>query len=226
MSDDTGAPDAGQDDDDDTLPEAPVSVTGKEKYREPTAYEKRLRSENAKWRERARAAEQAFKDTQTSGKGEWEQKLAEARAERDAAIAAEKAERERLLNEAKERAERGVHEARTAAERRIVRAEVRAEAIKAGLVHTKGLDMLDLTEAKLDEHGNLVLPDGFFEKAKAEMPFLFAEPKQVQEPAKPQATSNPTQPPPATPPTKKRGMEMTPEEWKAAERALMQGLLP
>lgn len=228
-----GSTEGGEHDDppeheDDDIPEAPVRKPARELYREPTSYEKRLRTENAKLRQRALAAEQAARDAGNGTKGEMEQKLAEARAAADAALAAEKAERERALTEAKAEGERSVTEARSAAERRIIRAEVRAAAITAGLLHVKGLDMLDLSEVKLDEKGDLVLPENYFEKAKEEYPFLFAEPKDVrgQEPPKTGSTSNPQNPPPQTPPTSKKGMEMTADEWKTAQRELMQGRIP
>lgn len=223
---------AADDDDDDGIPAAPVRVRNKEQLREPTAYEVALREENKKWRVRAREAERRIETASGSDKAEWERKLSEARTAADQALAAEKAERERVLNEAKEASERAVAEARTAAERRIVKAEVRALAIQAGLQHAKGLDLLDLSEIKLDDKGELSLPEGYFDKAKEEFPFLFAAAQAAKQddppvdPAKPNS-GNPANTPAPKQPTGKKVTDLSAEEYAAMKaQVFATGRLP
>lgn len=139
----------------------------------------------------------------------------EAKAAADAAIAAAKA--------AEEKAAADAAAARTAAEQaandRIIRAELKAEAIKAGLVDLDALKMLDTSSVKLDDQGNPTGAAELFAALKESKPYLFI--------AAPVHSSQPNPPPPAPKPgDKKSAKDMTPEEFAAARRAVASGKLP
>ena len=127
------------------------------------------------------------------------------------------AEAERIAKEATDKAkadleaaENKVKEAATAAEQRIIRAEMKAAAIKAGMVDLDGLKLADLSSVKLNEAGEVEGADELMTKLKEAKPYLFASN---------QSTSNPGQKPPKKDDSKpKTAKEMTPEEWKAEKR--------
>jgi hypothetical protein len=163
-------------------------------------YVRELRGENKTWRLKADAAQKAAD---------------EAKAAADAAIAAAKA--------AEEKATADAAAARTAAESaandRIIRAELKAEAVKAGLVDLDALKMLDTSSVKLDEQGNPVGAAELFAALKESKPYLFT--------AAPVHSSQPNPPPPAPKPgEKKNAKDMTKEEFDAAMRAIASGKTP
>jgi multidrug efflux pump subunit AcrA (membrane-fusion protein) len=208
----------------------PVTEAPTQRYRDPTPYEKRLRTENARLRARAieaeRAADEARRKIEAAEAGlasantDAERRIADARKAAEEAAAAE---RERIAAEAKSAAEASVAAERTAAQTRIIRAEVRAAAVAAGLVDPRALNMLDISGVKLNDAGDVEIPDGFFDAAKTEYPYLFADRK--AEPAKP-TTSQPASPPPSKPAEKKHGRELDAAEWRAIRGELLQGRIP
>jgi len=138
-----------------------------------------------------------------------------AKADAEAAIAVAKA--------AEEKAAADTTAARTAAEQaandRIIRAELKAEAIKAGMVDLDGLKLADLTTVKLDDQGNVTGAAEMLAALKESKPYLFT--------AAPVHSSQPTPPPPAPKPgDKKSAKDMTPEEFAAARRAISAGRAP
>ena len=138
-----------------------------------------------------------------------------AKADAEAAIAAAKA--------AEEKAAADTAAARTAAEQaandRIIRAELKAEAIKAGMVDLDGLKLADLTSVKLDDQGNVTGAAEMLTALKESKPYLFT--------AAPVHSSQPNPPPPAPKPgDKKSAKDMTPEEFAAARRAISAGRSP
>ncbi|GAC1584283.1 MAG: hypothetical protein NVS3B5_18920 [Sphingomicrobium sp.] len=162
-----------------TVDEAdPVTVA--DKPREPTEYEKRLRRENAAERVKRK---------------ETERELTAARQ----AIEAAKADVQTAV-------ERARAEATTTANERIVRAELKAAAIAAGMVDLDGLKLLNLSAVKLDDAGEVSIPEDFFAKAKEAKPYLFGSVK---------TTSTAAEPPKAEPPTSKTAADMTPAELRA-----------
>lgn len=139
----------------------------------------------------------------------------EAKAAAEVAIAAAKA--------AEEKAAADTAAARTAAEAaandRIIRAELKAEAIKAGLVDIDALKMLDTSSVTLDDQGNPTGAAELFAALKESKPYLFT--------AAPVHSSQTQPPPPAPKPSdKKSAKDMTPEEFAAARRAVASGKLP
>jgi uncharacterized membrane protein YqiK len=163
-------------------------------------YVSELRGENKTWRLKAQAAEDA---------------AAKAKADADAATAAAKA--------AEEKAQADAAVARAAAEKaaneRIIRAELKAEAIKAGMVDLDGLKLADLSSVTIGDDGNVTGATELLTALKEAKPYLFSAPQPH--------SSNPTPPPPAPKPgDKKLAKDMTPEEFAAARRAIAAGRMP
>lgn len=104
-------------------------------------------------------------------------------------------------------AEGKLHAANTAAEQRLLRAELKAAALKAGMVDLDGLKLADLSKVKLTESGDVDGADALMAAMKEAKPWLFGA----------NSTSTPGNPPPSTPPTGKRATEMTAEEYARAE---------
>jgi hypothetical protein len=142
-------------------------------------YVKELRHENASYRTRAQEA---------------------ARAAEEAKLAAEKATKD---------AEDRVTSATQAANERIIRAELKAAALKAGMVDLDGLKLADLSKVKLnDETGEVEGADELMAAMKEAKPYLFGT----------GSTTNLDKTPPKDPPKAKTAQDMTPEEWKAHQK--------
>lgn len=102
--------------------------------------------------------------------------------------------------------ERANKMAREAADARVIRAELKAAAMAAGMVDLDAIRIIDTSAVRLNDAGDVVLPDGFFAAVKAAKPYLFGQP----------STSSTAAAPPAKPPTAKDAREMTADEWRAA----------
>jgi hypothetical protein len=107
-------------------------------------------------------------------------------------------------------ADEKVKGANTAAEQRIIRAEMKAAALKAGMVDLDGLKLADLSKIKLKEDGEVEGADALMEELKKAKPYLFGTP----------SSSSTGNPPPKTPPEKKSAKDMTDAEYNAAKAAL------
>lgn len=105
-----------------------------------------------------------------------------------------------------------VSAAEKAAQERIIRAELKAEAIKAGMVDLDGLKLLDLSTVKLTESGDVEGAEALMKAAKEAKPYLFGD--------KTSTTSPANAPSPKTPETK-LAKDMTPAEYAAAKKALI-----
>jgi hypothetical protein len=134
-----------------------------------------------------------YREQARAARAEIDSVRASLAAERDAAIAAE----------------------RRAGTERLVRAELKAAAMAAGMHSPEALRMLDVSAVTLNDAGEVVIPAGFFDAAKASHPYLFK-----QTGAQTGTTGSTTPPPAATPPTAKRATEMTDAEFKAGLRGL------
>jgi len=142
-------------------------------------YVKELREENKGWRLKAQQLEKERDDHKT---------------------AAEKATQE---------AEGKIKEAHTAAEQRVIRAELKAEALKAGMVDLDGLKLADLSKVKINEAGEVEGAAELMEELKKGKPYLFGST---------QNSSTPGNPPNPKPPGAKKASEMTAEEYAAARK--------
>lgn len=146
-------------------------------------YVRELRAENKGWRLKAQEQEAA------------------AKAAKEAADAA------------KAEADAKVTDANSKAEQRIIRAELKAIAIKAGIVDLDGLKLVDLTSVKLNEQGEVEGADALIDGLKKAKPYLFGTP----------GSSSTATPPGKDPPPAKKATEMTKEEYEAARRKLTGG---
>ena len=97
------------------------------------------------------------------------------------------------------------------AESRLIRAELKAEAMRAGIVDLDGLKLVDLSAAKLSASGEVEGAGGLIAQLKRDKPWLFGG----------ASSSSPATPPPAQPPRQKRAMEMTDAEYRAARADLL-----
>ncbi len=102
-----------------------------------------------------------------------------------------------------------VKSAQTVANDRIVRAELKAAAIKAGMIDLDGLKLADLTKVTLKEDGTVDGADALFEDLKKAKPYLFGSN---------QNSGNPNNPPPPNPPVAKKATEMTDAEYAEARK--------
>lgn len=146
-------------------------------------YVSELRAENASWRNKHREAEERAK-------------------------AAEEAKKA-----AEEAANGKIAEAASAADKRILMAELKASALKAGMVDLDGLKLADLSGVKLNEQGEVEGADALMEELKKSKPWLFGT----------QGTSHTGTPPKAKTPEAKKATEMTDAEYKAAKAAMEKG---
>ncbi len=141
-------------------------------------YVRELREENKGWRLKASEHEQAAKAAHE---------------------AAEKAKTE---------AEAKITEATTAAQARVIRAEIKAAAIKAGMIDLDGLKMLDLSGIKLNDAGDVEGAEALLDAAKKAKPYLFGDAK----------TSQTSPAPKPKEPTDKTAKEMTDDELRSFEK--------
>lgn len=101
-----------------------------------------------------------------------------------------------------------IKEAQTVADQRVIRAELKAAALKAGMVDLDGLKLADLSKVKLNDEGEVEGADELMEAMKKAKPYLFGEP----------SSSNGAKPPKPGNQTPKLATEMTDEEYRK-ERA-------
>ena len=107
--------------------------------------------------------------------------------------------------------ERQLREATEAAHARVVRAELKAEAVRAGMVDLDGLKLVDLSRVKMNEAGEVEGAAGLMAQLRREKPWLFGG----------HSSSSRAAPPPSHPPRSKRATEMTLEEWRAARAEML-----
>ncbi|KWR79068.1 hypothetical protein RN01_22630 [Cupriavidus sp. SHE] len=106
-----------------------------------------------------------------------------------------------------------VKAAQEAADQRIIRAELKAAALKAGMVDLDGLKLADLSGVKLNEAGEVEGAEALMEALKKSKPYLFGAP----------SSSTPGTPPSPKTPEAKKATEMTDEEYQQAKAALLRG---
>ncbi len=146
-------------------------------------YVRELRAENKSWRLKAQEHETA------------------------ATAAAEAAKK------AKEEADGTISAAQKAANDRIIRAELKAEALKAGLVDLDALKLADLSKVTLKDDGTVDGAEALFADLKKAKPYLFGAAN----------TSTPGNPPKPGNQQGKSVKEMTKAEYEAARRQAIQG---
>jgi hypothetical protein len=111
-----------------------------------------------------------------------------------------------------ELAEAALSRAQAENEARVIRAELKAEAIRAGMIDLDGLKLLDAASVKLNERGELEDGAAILARLKRAKPWLFTA----------QASSSAAvQPPRPEPPRLRHANDMSHEEWLAARAALI-----
>ncbi len=107
--------------------------------------------------------------------------------------------------------ERQLEAARSETDARLVRAELKAEAVRAGMVDLDGLKLVDLAGVRLDARGDVVGAAQIMAELKRAKPWLFSV----------ASSSSGALPPPAHSPRQKLAREMTDAEYRTARAELL-----
>ena len=102
---------------------------------------------------------------------------------------------------------------RVRSDSRLLQSELKAEAIRAGIIDLDGLKLLDTASLKLNEDGSVPDAPAALARLKRDKPWLFANPN----------SSHPAAAPTPEPPKLKTAMEMTLKEWRLAREKLIKG---
>lgn len=94
---------------------------------------------------------------------------------------------------------------------RLIRAELKAHAVRAGIVDLDGLKLVDTDGLALNEAGELDGAASLIASLRKRKPWLFGDAN----------SSSTAQPPPSAPMKKKSATEMSMEEWRAAKVDLL-----
>lgn len=100
-----------------------------------------------------------------------------------------------------------------AAHQRLIQSELKAHALRAGIIDLDGLKLMDITTFKLDDQGNIPDPTAALATLKRDKPWLFTR----------ASSSHPAAAPAPEPPKTRMAKEMTYEEWQAARGRLIRG---
>jgi len=104
---------------------------------------------------------------------EYERQLRRESAKHRTEAKAARDELERLKTTAQSERDAISAQAKADADLRVIRAELKASALKAGMVDLDGLKLLDLSMVKLNEKGEIEGADALMAKAKETKPYLF-----------------------------------------------------
>ena len=111
-----------------------------------------------------------------------------------------------------ENAEAALADSQAKANERLIRAELKAEAVRAGMIDLDGLKLIDLTEVDLTQNGEVADAATILAKLKRAKPWLFGNV------ASSSAAANPPRP---EPPRTRHARELSHEEWLAARAAML-----
>ncbi len=107
--------------------------------------------------------------------------------------------------------QRRLTELETQSRQRLIRAELKAEAVRAGMVDLDGLKLVDPGTLSIDEVGEVQGAATLMQSLRRAKPWLFGG----------ASTSSAATPPPAQVLRTRRATEMTAEEWLAARADLL-----
>jgi hypothetical protein len=107
--------------------------------------------------------------------------------------------------------ERQLTDVQKLAEARLIKSELKAEALRAGMVDLDGLKLIDTSKVKLTTDGEVEGAHELMVHLKKAKPWLFGG----------ASSSSASTPPPAQPPRQKLATEMTDAEYRAAREALL-----
>jgi hypothetical protein len=111
-----------------------------------------------------------------------------------------------------ETAEAALADAQAQANARLIRAELKAEAVRAGMIDLDGLKLIDLAEVGLNQNGEVADAASILAKLKRTKPWLFGNA------ASSSAAANPPRP---EPPRMRHARELSHAEWLEARAALL-----
>jgi hypothetical protein len=109
-------------------------------------------------------------------------------------------------------AEAALSRVQAEAEVRLIRAELKAEALRAGMVDLDGLKLLDAADLRLTEAGDVADAPAVLARLKRAKPWLFGMAMSSS------AAANPPRP---EPPRTRHANDLSHEEWVAARAALL-----
>jgi hypothetical protein len=108
--------------------------------------------------------------------------------------------------------ERQLTELQRQTEARLIRSELKAEAVRAGMIDLDGLRLIDVPALKLNERGEVEGGPALMQELRKNKPWLFGNVAA--------SSSNPSSPPPALSPKQKLATEMTDAEYRLARAAI------
>lgn len=111
-----------------------------------------------------------------------------------------------------ETAEAALQRVQAETDARLIRAELKAEAIRVGMIDLDGLKLLDNADVQLNEQGEVSNAASLLTKLKQAKPWLFGGGKSSS------AAANPPKP---EAPRIRHANELSHEEWQAARAALL-----
>ena len=115
------------------------------------------------------------------------------------------------LRERADTLERKLREAMETSQAQLVRVELKAEAIRAGMIDLDGLKLIEPTSLPLNAAGELEGAGDVIQKLKRAKPWLFGQ----------ASSSSAAAPPPSTPPRARLATEMTLDEWRTARAEML-----
>ncbi len=95
---------------------------------------------------------------------------------------------------------------------KVARAELKAEAVRAGMIDLDGLKLIDAASVRLNQNGEVEDAASLLARMKREKPWLFGAG------ASSSAAANPPRP---EPPRTRHANELSREEWQSARAALI-----
>ena len=111
-----------------------------------------------------------------------------------------------------EAAEAALDRLQTEAGAKLIRAELKAEAVRAGMIDLDGLKLVDASEVQLNELGEVQDAGALVARLKRAKPWLFGVGRSSS------AAANPPRP---EPPRARHANELSHEEWQQARAALL-----
>src|SRR5580704_1442979 len=107
--------------------------------------------------------------------------------------------------------ERRLAELEASTTARLIRAELKAVAVRAGMIDLDGLKLIEVGDLKLDDDGNVKGAAEVMRELRRTKPWLFGG----------ASTSSSSSAPPATPPRPRLATEMNYAEWQAARAEIL-----
>lgn len=107
--------------------------------------------------------------------------------------------------------ERALRDAEETGRTRLVQSELKAEAVRAGMVDLDGLKLIDSSQVALGPTGELEGGAALMERLRQVKPWLFTQ----------ASSSSRAAVPPSSPPRQKLATEMTLDEWRAARAEML-----